>query len=67
LLVSLALGQEPLVATGPFQPPLAKQWVALAVFHDKVVVPGLFTVVGEAVSVMLGTFPLVTMTSRDSV
>ena len=27
----------------------------------------LFTVVGEAVSVMLGTFPLVTMTLRDSV
>ena len=67
LLVSLALGQEPLVGTGPFQPPLAKHLVALTVFHDNVVVPELFTVVGEAASVMLGTFPLVTMTSRDSV
>jgi hypothetical protein len=62
LLVSCPLVQVPLVGSEPCQPPPAQHCVALEVLHARVVVPGLLTVVGDAVNVMAGACALVTMT-----
>ena len=56
--------QVPLMATGPLQPPLAEQLVALTAFHDRLDTPRLLTVVGEALNVMVGPFPEFTCTCR---
>ena len=67
LLESGAVDHVPLTAMPPFQPPLARHWVARAAFHVRVEVPRSFTVVGEAVRVIDGAGTLVTVTCRDSV
>ena len=46
--------QLPLLATGPLQPPEAVHCVTLLAFHDRVELPRLLTVVGEAVRVTVG-------------
>ncbi len=61
---NLPVDHVPLVATGPLQPPLAAQAVALSAVHVRVEDPMLSIVVGEAASVIEGAGP-VTTTSAD--
>jgi hypothetical protein len=61
---NLPVGQVPLVATDPLQPPLAVQAVALFAVQVRVEDPMLSIVVGEAARVIEGA-GLVTTTSAD--
>jgi hypothetical protein len=64
VLGNFPVDQEPLVATGPLQPPLAVQAVALLALQVRVEEPMLAIVVGEAVRVIEGA-GWVTTTSAD--
>lgn len=64
VLDNLPVNQVPLVASGPLQPPLAVQAVALLALHVRVEDPMLLIVVGDAVRVIEGA-PWVTTTSAD--
>jgi hypothetical protein len=65
VFVRAPVDQVPLVATFPFQPPEAVQFVALADVQVRVELPPLLTVVGAAVNVTEVAAAEVTVTSTD--
>jgi hypothetical protein len=64
VLDNLPVFQLPLIGSGPLQPPLAVQAVALFALQVRVEEPMLVIVVGEAASAIEGA-GLVTTTSAD--